>query len=76
MIESVATKCSLKEVFPKNFEISQENTGDRVFFFDKVAVPQKATLIKMRLKHICFSVSFIKFLRTPILQKICKRLVL
>ena len=32
--------------------------------------------IKKRLEHKCFPVKFAKFLRTPILRKICKRLLL
>ena len=34
-------------------------------FFNKVAVLRPATLLKNRLWHRCFSVNFVKFLRTP-----------
>ena len=45
-------------------------------FFDKVAGLRPATIIKKRLWHRCFSVNFVTFLRTPILTKICERLLL
>ena len=32
--------------------------------------------IKKRLQHRCFPVKFAKFLRTPILKRICERLLL
>ena len=37
-------------------------------FFNKVAGLRPATLLKKRLCHSCFPVSFVKFLRTPFLQ--------
>ena len=43
-------------------------------FFNKVA--QAYNVIKKRLQHRCFPVKFAKFLRTPMLKNICKRLVL
>ena len=38
--------------------------------------PRPATLLKKRLWHKCFPVTFIKFLRTPILQNTSGRLLL
>ena len=38
--------------------------------------PRRATLLKKRLWHKCFPVTFIKFLRTPILQNTSGRLLL
>ena len=35
------------------------------FFFNKVADLRPATLLKKRLWHRCFTVIFVKFLRTP-----------
>ena len=37
-------------------------------FFNKVADMRPATLFKKRLWHWCFSVNFVKFLRTPFVQ--------
>ena len=37
-------------------------------FFNKVAGLKPATLLKKRLWHRCFSVNFVKFLRTPFLE--------
>ena len=54
MIESVATKCSLKEVFSKFFEISQENTGDRVFFLIKLQSPESNFNKKETQAHLFF----------------------
>ena len=52
----------------KNFAInSQENTCARVSFFNKVAGLRPATLLKKRLRHRCFPVTFTKFLRTTFL---------
>ena len=34
-------------------------------FFNKVAALRPATLLKMRLRHRCFPVNFVKFVRTP-----------
>ena len=37
-------------------------------FFNKVAELSPATLLKNRLRHRCFPMNFVKFLRTPFLQ--------
>ena len=37
-------------------------------FFNKVAGLRPADLLKKRLRHKCFSVGFVKFLRTTFLQ--------
>ena len=37
----------------------------RVYFFNKVAALRPATLLKKRLRHWCFPVNFVKFLKTP-----------
>ena len=47
-------------------------TGKHLYqslFFNKVAVLRPATLLKKRLWHRCFPVNFVKFLRSPFLQK-------
>ena len=45
-------------------------------FFSKVADLRPATLLKKRLRHRCFPVSFVKFLRTPFVQNTSERLLL
>ena len=40
-------------------------------FFNKVAGPRPATLLKKRPRHRCFTVNFAKFVRTSFLQNIC-----
>ena len=45
-------------------------------FFNKVAGLRPATLLKMRLWHLCFPVNFAKFLITPFLQNISGRLLI
>ena len=44
--------------------------------FIRAAGLKTCNFIKNRLKHRCFPVNIVKFLRTPILKNICKRLVL
>ena len=44
--------------------------------FNKLAGLKGCNLIKKRLEHKCFPVKFTNFLRTPILNNICKRLLL
>ena len=62
--EARSQRCSVKKVFLKNSQHSQENTFARVLF-RKVAGLRPVTLLKNRLWHRCFPVSFAKFLRTP-----------
>ena len=37
---------------------------------------RKATLLKKRLKHSCFLVNIVEFLRSPALKNICERMLL
>ena len=67
-------RCSVKKVFLKILQISQENTYVRVLFY-KVAGLRDWNFIEMRLQHRCFPVKFAKFLRTPILKNISERLI-
>ena len=60
--EAVAQRFSVKKVFLKILQNSQENTCARVSFFP-------ATLLKRRLWHRCFPVIFAKFLRMPFLTE-------
>ena len=70
--EEVVMRYSVKKVFVKISQNSQENTCVKVsfltyqsFFFNKVTSPRLATLFKKRIWHRCFPVNFAKFLRTP-----------
>ena len=76
---SVSHRSSCLEVFYKKdvLENFAKFTGKhlcQILFFNEVAGP--ATLLKKRLWHRCFPVNFAKFLRTPILQVICGKLLL
>ena len=62
--EAVVRRCSVKKVFLKISDNSQENTRARVSFLIKL---QASGLLKKRLWHRCFPVNFAKFLRTPFL---------
>ena len=53
-LEVVVRRCSVKKVFLKISQNSQENTCARVSF-----------LIKLQVLHRCFPVNFAKFLGTP-----------
>ena len=44
--------------------------------FDKVAALQTVALTQVRLTHMCFPMTFTKFLRRSILKKIPKELLL
>ena len=59
-------RCSVKKVFLKISQNSQENTCARVSFLIKLQASglRPATLLKKRLRHRCFPVNFVKFLRT------------
>ena len=60
-------KCSVKKkIFLKIYKISRENT----------CVGVCLNFIKKRLQHRYFPVKFTNFLRTPILENICERLLL
>ena len=66
--EAVARRCSVKKVFIKISQNSQERTCVRV------SLP--ATLLKKRLWHRFSPVNFGNFLRTPFLQSTLGRLIL
>ena len=68
-LEAVTQKCSVKKVFLKISQNSQENTCARVLFFNKVAGIRAATLFNKRIWHRCYPVNFTKFLRTPFLTE-------
>ena len=65
---------SIKKAILKHFVIF---TGKHLcwgLFFNKVAGHQACNFIKKRLQHRYFLVNIRKFIRTPILKNICKRL--
>ena len=64
--EPVVRRCSVKKVFLKVSQISQESTCASLFFY-KVASLSPATLLKKRLWHRCFTVNFAKFLKRSFL---------
>ena len=68
-------RCSVKKVFLKISQYSQENTVLE-FLFNKVAGLQGCNFIEKKFHHRCFQVRFAKFLKTPILKNICKQLLL
>ena len=51
-------------MFLKILQNWQEKTCARVYFFNKVTGLRPATLLEKRLRHRCFPVNFVKFLRT------------
>ena len=57
----------------KNFAMF---TGVLELLFNIVAGPEACNCIKKRLQHKCFLLNIAKSLRTPILKKICERLLL
>ena len=63
--EAVARSCSLKKVFLKIPQNSQESG----LFFN-------SNFIKKEIWHRCFPVNFVKFLRTPFLENSSGRLLL
>ena len=69
---------SVKKVFLKILQISQENICVGVLFLImlEVACLRACNFFKKRLQHSYFPVTFVKFLRTPILKDICEWLLL
>ena len=66
---------ALKKAALTNFSIFTENTCVG-FLFNLVAGFQVYDFIKKRLQQGYFSTKIVKFLKTPILKKICERLLL
>ena len=60
MADAVVQRCSVKKLFLKLSQNSQENTCARLQAWGL----RTATLLKKRLLHRCFPVNFAKFLRT------------
>ena len=68
-------RCTVKKVFLKISQISQENVFVGVSF-NKIEGLKTWNFIKKRLQGRCFPLKFARFLRTLILKKICERLLL
>ena len=62
--EAATVRCSKKfSKFHKKTPVLEHGTI-RSLFWIKLQLIKSATLLKLRLRHICFSVKFVKFLRT------------
>ena len=68
--------CSVKIDVLRNFTKFRGKHLCQSFFFNKVAGLRSATLFKKRLRHRCFLMNFVKFLRTTFLQDTSGRLFL
>ena len=66
----------MREVVLRNFAKLTGKHLCQSLFFNKVTGLRSATLLKKRLLHWWFLVSFVKFLRTPFLQNTSGRLLL
>ena len=68
MIEAVVQTCSVKRCSEKFHKIHRK-TPVPESLFNKAADLRLATLLKKRLCHRFFPVNFVKFLRTPFLDR-------
>ena len=73
IIRSSHRRCSIKKLYLKISQYSQENTYARGFF-NQVKGCQVCNFIKKIFQHRHFSVNIVKFLKTVILKKICEQL--
>ena len=67
--EAVAQRCSIKKVFLKILQNSQENTCARASFLIKLQAEACNFIEKETLAQVYFPVNFPKFLRTPFLTE-------
>ena len=67
---------SMKKGVPENFTKLTGKYLCQGLVFNKVAGLRPASLLKKRFRHRCFTVSFVKFLRTPFLENTFGRLLL
>ena len=65
--EAVAQRCSVKKMFLKNSQNSQESTCARVSFLNKVTGLRPGTISKKRPWQRYVPEKFVKFLRTHFL---------
>ena len=72
VLEAAFRRCSIKKVFLKISQNSQENNCARLArasFLNEVAGLRPAILLKMRIWHRCFSATFARFLRRPFFKE-------
>ena len=69
-------KCSIKRAVLKNFAKFIGKHLSHSLFFNKIAGPRSATLLKKRLWQRCFTLNFAKFLETSFLQRTSGQLLL
>ena len=69
-------RCAVRKCVLRNFKKFTGKHLCQSLFFNKVAGLSPANLLKKRLWHRCFSLNFLKFLRTPFLQNTSGRLLL
>ena len=69
-------RCSMKKGVPRNITKFTRKHLCQSLFLNKVSGLRFATLLKMRLWHICFLVNFAEFLRTPFLTEHLRWLLL
>ena len=68
--KSLMNRCSIKKLFLKILQYSQENTCVGVPFFNENAGLQSCKFKKERLQRRCFNVNITKFLRAPALAAV------
>ena len=61
--------CTVRKVYLKNSQNSQECNCGRVSFLTKFACMRPKTLLKKRLWHRCFPVNFATFSRTSFFNR-------
>ena len=74
-VKNTARGAVCKKVFLEVSKIHRKRPAPESLF-NKVASLRPATLLKKRLWHRCFPVTFVKFLTTPFLQNTSGRLLL
>ena len=65
LIRSSHQRCSVRKGVLRNFAIVTLKHKCQSLFFSKVAGLRSAISLKKRLRHKCFPVNFVKFLRIP-----------
>ena len=73
---STHRRCSIREGVLRNFVKFTGKHLCQSLFFNNIVGPRAASVLKKRLWHRWFPVSFAKFLKTPFLQNTCGRLLL
>ena len=68
------SRSSKKKLLLKILQYPQKNTCVGVFFLNRNVSLQSWNFMKERLQHSFFPVNIAKFLKTPILEIICKQL--